>query len=97
LGAGDGEEALKSSRSYPGHIDLVFIDLVMPRMGGLEAARHIAAQRPKTKIAVMSAGTKGRELAATAELPFLQKPFTLSALREHIQALLGPTTRFDDR
>ena len=85
LAAGDGEEAMKAIRAHPGPIDLVLTDMVMPRLSGLELCDYAAAERPGTKCVAMAAGTKGRELATQAGLPFLQKPFTLSALRSLIE------------
>jgi DNA-binding response OmpR family regulator len=84
-----GEEALEGIRAHSGSVDLVLADLFMPRMGGLELCTRIAAGRPGTKVVGMSAGIKGREQAAMAGLPFLQKPFTLSALRARIEAVLN--------
>lgn len=79
IAAGDGEEALEAICAHPGPADLAIIDVVMPRMGGLELCSRIAAERPGTRLIVMSAGTKGKSLAAKAGLPFLKKPFMASA------------------
>jgi hypothetical protein len=42
-------------------------------------------------VLMMSGDLWGRERVRMKELPFLQKPFTATALRESIEALLGPT------
>ena len=90
LNAGDGIAALEVSRNFPGTIDLLLSDVEMPRMGGLELCKNIAAERPGIKVLVMSGDLRGREQASMNGLPFLQKPFTLTALRDSIEALLGP-------
>lgn len=44
----DGEEAVSAYRTL--RPDLVLLDLVLPRMSGLEAAREILAEDPKARI-----------------------------------------------
>jgi CheY-like chemotaxis protein len=90
LAAGNGEFALEASRSYPGHIDLLLTDMEMPQMNGLALYRNILTERPGIKALVMSGDLQWRDQLAVNGLPFLQKPFTPSALRQSIQALLGP-------
>ena len=90
LTAGDGEAALEESRNYLGSIDLLLSDVEMPRMGGLELCKIITAERPGIKVLMMSGEPWCKEQVSVSELPFLQKPFTLNALRDSIEALLGP-------
>jgi DNA-binding NtrC family response regulator len=90
LTADDGRAALKASRNYPGEIDLLLSDVDMPRMDGLALHRNIAAERPGIKVLMMSGGLLAKEQVAIKGLPFLQKPFTRAALRDSIEALLGP-------
>ena len=90
LTAGDGKAALEASRNYPGSIDLLLSDVEMPRMGGLELYRNIMAERPGIKVLMMSGALSGRERVSMSGLPCLQKPFTDTALRDSIGALLGP-------
>jgi DNA-binding response OmpR family regulator len=89
LATSDGEAALEASRNYPGSIDLLLSDVEMPRMGGLELWKNITAERPGIKALMMSGALEGREQVSIRELPFLQKPFTDTALRDSIEALLG--------
>jgi|ERR1019366_3436853 DNA-binding response OmpR family regulator len=93
LTAGDGHAALEASRNYPGAIDLLISDVEMPRMGGLELCKDIMAERPEIKVLVMSGDLRRGEQASLNGLPFLQKPFTLTTLRDSIEALLGPIRR----
>jgi DNA-binding NtrC family response regulator len=87
--AGDGKAALESSRDYAGTIDLLVSDVSMPRMGGLELRKNIAIERPGIKVLLISGDNLGREQVALSGLPFLQKPFTQTALRDSIETLLG--------
>jgi DNA-binding response OmpR family regulator len=89
LNASNGELALEASRSHPGPIELLLTDIQMPRMDGLELCRNIRAEHPGIKVLVMSGDLRGREHAAVNGLLYLQKPFTLAALRDSITALLG--------
>ena len=90
LTGGDGKAALEASRKYPGTIDLLLSDVEMPRMGGLDLCRNITTERPGIKVLVMSGDLREREQVSVNGLPFLQKPFTPTALRDSIEALLGP-------
>ena len=85
LSTGDGIVALETSRNYPDTIDLLVSDVTMPRMGGLELAKRIAAERPGIKVLLISGEPLGE--GQLNGLPFLQKPFTHAALRESIEAL----------
>jgi signal transduction histidine kinase len=82
LEACDGLEALRACRAHPGQIDLVLSDVVMPRLGGAELARTLAAEAPGTRVIYMS-GYPGRALPGgrAHDLgPVLQKPFTPAEL-----------------
>jgi len=62
----------------------------MPRMDGLELYRHIAVQRPGIKVLMMSGDLLSSERVAMKGLSVLKKPFTNTALRNAVEALLGP-------
>jgi DNA-binding NtrC family response regulator len=65
-------------------------------MGGLELCKTIAAERPGIKVLMMSGEASCKEQVSVSGLQFLQKPFTLTALRESIEALLGPIPQCSD-
>lgn len=50
--AGDGKEAVELARVH--RPDVVVLDVTMPRMNGVEAARHIAAEMPHVRIIGLS-------------------------------------------
>ncbi len=58
--AGDGVEAVERAREYKPA--LVLMDISMPRLGGLEATRQIKAERPGTKIVMLTVSEDERDL-----------------------------------
>jgi DNA-binding response OmpR family regulator len=90
LTGGNGAFALEASRNHPGPVDLLLTDVEMPRMDGLKLAETVASERPGIKVLMMSADLRDRDRISVKGLPFLQKPFTPTALRESIDALLCP-------
>jgi DNA-binding NarL/FixJ family response regulator len=50
--AGDGQEAIEVLQREP--VDLVIMDLTMPRLGGMEATRRIKARWPDVAVLVLS-------------------------------------------
>ncbi|WP_240957552.1 response regulator [Streptomyces barkulensis] len=50
--AGDGAEAVAAAREHP--VDLAVLDVAMPRMTGLQAARELSARHPGLRILILS-------------------------------------------
>jgi DNA-binding response OmpR family regulator len=79
----NGEEALQKLRKEP--FSLVFLDLRMPGMDGMEVLRHIKDTWPKTRVIIITAhGTIGSAVAAMklGAVDFIQKPFSPGEIRE---------------
>jgi CheY-like chemotaxis protein len=80
-------QALELSRKFPATIHILVSDIVMPNLDGLALCEQIRRERPAIKVLLMS-GT-GRPLDG---VPFLQKPFRLSELRQQVRKLVTEVT-----
>jgi two-component system cell cycle sensor histidine kinase/response regulator CckA len=90
LAAGNGIEALHVCRTTDRSIQLLVTDVIMPRMGGAELAKHATALNPKLRVLYVSAYS-GRALPRGGLEPgqsFLQKPFSMPDLARQVRAVL---------
>ncbi len=84
------EEALQIAVGR-GAIDLLLTDIVMPGMNGFDLALKVRELRPDIKTLYMSGYTDtqiSRGWVIDPGIPFLQKPFTSSALSEKVREAL---------
>jgi two-component system cell cycle sensor histidine kinase/response regulator CckA len=91
LEAENGSEALRVARQYPGPIDLVLTDVVMPELGGLELIEVLGQERPDAHVLVMSGylyPENASEAIREAGLPFLPKPFGPDNLSRAVRGVL---------
>ncbi|MBI5575364.1 MAG: PAS domain S-box protein [Deltaproteobacteria bacterium] len=96
LAAADGAEALKIGREYSGPIDLILTDVVMPNMGGRQAADSLAPHRPGIKVLYISGYTDDAIVShgvLEAGIAFLQKPFTPHSLLRKVREVLDNAKR----
>jgi signal transduction histidine kinase/ActR/RegA family two-component response regulator len=91
LRARDGAEAVALGQAHPGLIDLLVTDVVMPGMGGPEAADLLRRLRPALRILFMSGyadqAVTGHRILDPS-VPYLQKPFTPEALARKVRDVL---------
>lgn len=81
--AGDGREALALYRNRSGPIDLVFSDMVMPKMGGLELFEALRDEVPTLKMIITTGyplENGGEALLERGISDWLLKPFTMEEL-----------------
>ncbi|MFK5857085.1 MAG: response regulator [Bacteroidota bacterium] len=88
--ATDGEQAVEMVKSNP-NIDIILMDIHMPKMSGLEASTIIREISPKISIIIQTAyvllHTEAECIAAGADV-FLEKPISLSVLHDIINDLM---------
>ncbi len=80
----DGEAAVRDVQSCDASLKVVVMDVVMPRMNGLEASRRIHSMRPQVPV-ILASGTYDFSHAASDEAygsAFLRKPFSMGDLSD---------------
>ena len=89
--AADGQEALDISEQDGNDIDLLLIDLVLPKMGGWELSERLQKQRPDTHVLYMSGygdDTSPVRRVLDAGRSLLAKPFDPEELASKVRAVL---------
>jgi CheY-like chemotaxis protein len=87
----NGEEAIHMFEEHAREISLVLLDMVMPRIGGLEAARRMRQTYPELPV-IFTTGysVDNEELTRVIEtgVALLQKPFDPRKLARRVRELL---------
>jgi two-component system cell cycle sensor histidine kinase/response regulator CckA len=89
--AADGQEALRLFKQDPTRIDLVILDVAMPRLSGTEVFTEMTAIRPDLPVVFTSGHTsESASLSSKIEAGavFLQKPYALKALCQIVRSTL---------
>ncbi len=89
ISAGDGEAGLE--RVLSDNPDLVVLDVMMPRMSGLEVCKQVKARRPAVPIIMLTA--RGQEIDKVVGLElgaddYVTKPFSIRELMARVKAVL---------
>jgi len=97
IGAADGDSGLEVFLANRDRIDLVIVDMLMPKMSGLDLAAELERRKPGVKILYISG--QGDSIAMesiqrqSAERVLL-KPFKPGALMERVTQLLSSAVSY---
>jgi two-component system alkaline phosphatase synthesis response regulator PhoP len=89
--ANDGEEGLERARSE--HPDLIILDLMLPRMDGLEVCKSLKSDNKTAGIPIIMLTAKAREADKVVGLElgaddYVTKPFSPRELQARVKAVL---------
>lgn len=92
IGVSDGAEAVRAATQEP-TIDLILMDVRMPRMTGYDACRILKEQEETKHIPVIFLSAKGQETEVQAGLQvgavqYILKPFAPDALIRKLREVL---------
>jgi DNA-binding response OmpR family regulator len=93
ISADDGVSGLE--RVFADDPDLVVLDVMMPRMSGLEVCKQVKARRPSVPIIMLTA--RGQEIDKVVGLElgaddYVTKPFSIRELMARVKAVLRRTS-----
>src|SRR5215208_1130801 len=88
VAARDGQEALERFASEP--VDLVVLDVMLPKLDGLEVCRRLRAE---SMVPIIMLSARGDELDKVLGLElgaddYITKPFSIREFRSRVRALL---------
>jgi DNA-binding NtrC family response regulator len=87
--AGSGERAIAILEHHP--VDLVLLDIKMPRMNGFEVLKYIKEQHGKTKVVMLTGFADLKNAIESKKLgadDFVSKPYDLVDLLTTIERVL---------
>lgn len=93
--AGDGEEALRKTKESP--VDVVLMDIAMPRMGGLEATRLMRHQVPDTRVLILTTHEQAdfvRDVIEAGASGYVVKTVAVEELVQAITVVAGGKAYF---
>lgn len=91
LAAANGAAALQLAGEFEGRIDLLFTDVVMPKLGGRDLAQQLGQLRTDLKVLYTSGYTEDaivKRGVLQDGIEFMQKPYSLQLLAERIREVL---------
>jgi two-component system, cell cycle sensor histidine kinase and response regulator CckA len=94
LEAANQDEAVRLAGEYPGTIQLLLQDLVMPGAGGFDVARRLHRLRPALRVLFVtgfSHGVSAPDPKSDQPFALLRKPFSSSALARAVRDVLDPS------
>jgi signal transduction histidine kinase/CheY-like chemotaxis protein len=85
--AGDGEEAVRYYGKHAKEVDLVVLDLIMPKLHGYECFMELKKNNPQVKVIIMSGYAlegEAKKAIDQGALGFVQKPYELGVFTKAI-------------
>ena len=90
--AQDGGEGVEIFRQHAGEIDLVLMDMTMPKLNGVEAFSEMQVIKPGIRVILIS-GYNEQEVTHDLEgkglSGFVQKPFLLGSFTDKVREVLS--------
>jgi PAS domain S-box-containing protein len=89
--ARDGKEAIEVFQKYQEKIDVIVLDMIMPKMGGGESFDRIKKMKPEIKVLLSSGYSingQATEILNRGCNGFIQKPFNLQNLSKNLRSIL---------
>ncbi|GAB4340943.1 MAG: hypothetical protein Kow0099_17260 [Candidatus Abyssubacteria bacterium] len=89
--AEEGVKAIEVLKEKNGLIDVVILDMVMPKMGGYETFLKMKEVNPRVKVLLSTGHSKDEnamKILDSGVMAFLQKPYELHALLSKVRAVL---------
>ena len=86
--AENGKDAIMKQLQYKP--DGVFLDVVMPEVGGIEALRVLKEINPDLPVIMLSSAGTSQKLKETLELgalDFIQKPYTSEQIKQAVERI----------
>jgi DNA-binding response OmpR family regulator len=87
----DGAEAIEAILASSGHLDIVVLDLNMPRLGGMEVIKVLRERWPTVPVLIITGNMNSSIQAELDELGqhnIMEKPFDLSEFGRVLRKLL---------
>jgi PAS domain S-box-containing protein len=91
LTALDGKKAIDLFRSHTGKIDIVLLDLNLPKVDGVNVVRALTDERPETRVIVASGYFKEEvkeQLLRSGVTDCIQKPYLIDEFLEKVNSVL---------
>jgi two-component system, cell cycle sensor histidine kinase and response regulator CckA len=92
LAASDGEQAIEVYRGYKPRIDVVLLDVGLPKMTGWSVLLRMKQENPDVRVVIASGYLEPKlkaEMSLAGVKRFVNKPYVLDDVIETIQSLIG--------
>jgi two-component system cell cycle sensor histidine kinase/response regulator CckA len=86
--AGNADEALGAYREYPGAVDLLLTDVILPGETGLTLAARLRREDSALKVLFVSGYAAQLGLCESGHAECLAKPFSTGALLQKVKQML---------